>query len=117
MPLRAQGVEGGVIPGNARADHHRVETSVPGTEAFRLQWQPKRHLDSLLTQRCSPDFILRRLSSLDHRDGGAVVMQQTRRTDAGASKPDHDRAIHQKRFPDWGVGDTGFEPVTPTMSM
>ena len=106
-----------MIPGDAGADHHRVETSVPGVEAFQLKRQPQRHLDTLLTQQCSPIISLRSLSSLDHRNGDAVVMQQTRRTDAGASQPHNDRAVHLKRFPDWGVGDTGFEPVTPTMSM
>ena len=112
-----QGIEGWMGPGNPWADHDLLDRTEPGLETGELQRLPKFDLDPLLVQGDGFALGRRVICTLQHDHFSTLRFEQPRGTDSRASEPDDDGAAHGLTpVPTREMGDTGIEPVTPTVS-
>ena len=104
-----------MIPGDARADDDLIQRCRPGHKWIRLESTAESDLNPQVSQRLNLESS--DLFGFEHRDLVPLGMEKSCCAKTGATKSDNNAGRHRNSWPRKGMGDTGFEPVTPTMSM
>ena len=106
-----------MTPGDARTDDYLIDLIEPGLETGDLQRLSELDINTLLSELRGLSRASVVLSFLENHHLRSLGLEQTGCPDSRASESDHDTQGHAFRsLLTREVGDTGIEPVTPTVS-